>query len=174
VAECLYRNQSSETYYALVKRNERQIRRSLKTQDRKLAERRLKDFRQSAERLSEGKDVKRLTFSELSERWVPTTTADLKPASKRSSEYALAGGMVLDNPSTAKFMISNRKLIRPAIDRGLAILVCSAFLRFRPISFHRFHSTSQFLRVMTRNRPCRSTNSFSPIPVEIYLGSIRG
>jgi len=45
----------------LVKRNGRQIRRSLKTRDRKLAERRLKDFRQSAERLSDGKDIKSLT-----------------------------------------------------------------------------------------------------------------
>ena len=90
VAECLYRNQSSGTYYALVKRNGRQIRRSLKTQDRKLAERRLKDFRQSAERLSEGKDVKRLTFSELSERWVPTATSDLKPASKSRVEFSLS------------------------------------------------------------------------------------
>ena len=51
-------NQSSGTYYALVKRNGRQIRRSLKTRDRK-----------SAARLEEGKDVKRLTFGELSERW---------------------------------------------------------------------------------------------------------
>jgi integrase len=43
VAECLYRNKSSSTYYALVKRNGRQIRKSLKTQYRKLADLRVKD-----------------------------------------------------------------------------------------------------------------------------------
>ncbi|MGE9293083.1 MAG: hypothetical protein ACQKBW_05685, partial [Puniceicoccales bacterium] len=52
VAECLYRNVSSGTYYALVKRSGKQIRRSLRTQDRKLAERRLKEFREQAARLS--------------------------------------------------------------------------------------------------------------------------
>jgi hypothetical protein len=46
VAECLYRNESSGIYYALVKRTGKQYRRSLKTTDRKLAEPRLSDFRQ--------------------------------------------------------------------------------------------------------------------------------
>ena len=39
VAECLYRHQSSDIYYALVKRSGKQYRRSLQTKDRKLAER---------------------------------------------------------------------------------------------------------------------------------------
>ena len=42
VAECLYRNDASGIYYALIKRGGKQIRRSLKTSDRKLAERKLK------------------------------------------------------------------------------------------------------------------------------------
>ena len=41
VAECLYRNSSTGIYSGLVKRSGKQIRKSLKTQDRKLAERRL-------------------------------------------------------------------------------------------------------------------------------------
>ena len=61
VAECLYRNKSSNTYYALVKRNGRQIRKSLKTKDRKLADRRLKDFRQSIDKLSGSKNLKQIT-----------------------------------------------------------------------------------------------------------------
>ena len=38
VAECLYRNRSSGSYFALVKRRGKQIRKSLRTKDRKLAD----------------------------------------------------------------------------------------------------------------------------------------
>ena len=103
VAECLYRNQTSGTYYALVKRNGRQIRRSLKTKDRKLAERRLKEFRQSAERLSEGKGDRRITFRELSELWSPTAIADLKPKSRGRVELSLR----LLNKSFGPHLVTN-------------------------------------------------------------------
>src|SRR5438045_1211028 len=46
VGECLYRHASSETYYALIKRGGKQFRRSLKTKDRKLAERKLAELRE--------------------------------------------------------------------------------------------------------------------------------
>ena len=45
VAENLYRLESSGGYYALIKRAGKQFRRSLKTKDRKLAERRLGDLK---------------------------------------------------------------------------------------------------------------------------------
>ena len=45
VAENLYRLESSGGYYALVKRGGKQFRRSLKTKDRKLADRRLKEIK---------------------------------------------------------------------------------------------------------------------------------
>ena len=45
VAESLYRLEQSGGYYALLKRGDKQFRRSLKTKDRKLAERRLADLR---------------------------------------------------------------------------------------------------------------------------------
>ncbi len=89
VAECLYRNTSSGTYYALVKRKGRQIRRSLKTKDRKLADRRLKEFRQSADRLSDSKETRRLSFKALTELWIPSVIADLKPSSKARIELSV-------------------------------------------------------------------------------------
>jgi hypothetical protein len=46
VAENLYRLESSGGYYALVKKAGKQFRRSLKTKDRKLAERRLNEIRE--------------------------------------------------------------------------------------------------------------------------------
>jgi hypothetical protein len=45
VAENLNRLESSGGYYALVKKGGKQFRRSLKTKDRKLADRRLKDIK---------------------------------------------------------------------------------------------------------------------------------
>jgi len=47
----LYRNASSGTYYALVKKEGKQIRRSLKTKDPQLAWRRLKGFCEQVERV---------------------------------------------------------------------------------------------------------------------------
>jgi hypothetical protein len=44
VGACLYRNQTSGTYYAWVKRAGKQIKRSLKRKGRKLAQRRLAGF----------------------------------------------------------------------------------------------------------------------------------
>jgi hypothetical protein len=41
----LYRLESSDGYYALLKRGGKQFRRSLKTKDRKLADRRLNELR---------------------------------------------------------------------------------------------------------------------------------
>ncbi len=45
VAECLCGNESSGIHYALLKKNGKQIRRSLKTADGKLAEHKLADFK---------------------------------------------------------------------------------------------------------------------------------
>jgi len=69
VAECLYRNQSSKTYFALLKKDGKQLRRSLKTQDRKLAERRLKELRNKLGLYQRQPTNKRLPFSTVAEDW---------------------------------------------------------------------------------------------------------
>lgn len=81
VAECLYRNQSSGTYFALVKRKGKQIRKSLKTTDRKLAERRLADFRKQAASLTASAQERRTPFAVLAERWLKVHGVRLKPSS---------------------------------------------------------------------------------------------
>ena len=88
VAECLYRNESSKTYYAFVKRNGRQIRRSLKTTDRKLAERRLKEFRGDASKLVSG-GRNRITFEDLGKLWLPVASTNLKKSSADRIERCL-------------------------------------------------------------------------------------
>jgi hypothetical protein len=77
----LYRREVSGVYYLLVKRNGRQFRRSLKTNDFALAKRRLREFEEKASRLAGSEANKQLRFEELSERWLANIRPDLKPSS---------------------------------------------------------------------------------------------
>lgn len=90
VAECLYRNESSGIYYALVKRAGKQYRRSLKTTDRKLAERKLSDFRQKVGLLSETASASQITFDSIGKRWLESLRPTLKPKSFLRRETSLA------------------------------------------------------------------------------------
>lgn len=72
VAENLYRLETSGGYYALLKRSDKQFRRSLKTKERKLAERRLPELRSQVGNLKITEDA-RLTFEQLAVRWMATT-----------------------------------------------------------------------------------------------------
>lgn len=81
VAECLYRNPTSGTYFALVKRKGKQIRKSLRTTDRKQAERRLAEFRKQAAGLTASPEERRTPFSALAQRWLKIHNVHLKPSS---------------------------------------------------------------------------------------------
>lgn len=81
VAECLYRHQSSKVYYALVKRSGKQYRQSLKTTDRKVAERKLSDYRGKILGLAKTPGSGKITFSELAKLWVTSVEPGLKPRS---------------------------------------------------------------------------------------------
>ncbi|WP_404422006.1 tyrosine-type recombinase/integrase [Nibricoccus sp. IMCC34717] len=80
VAENLYRLETSGGYYALLKRGDKQFRRSLKTKDRKLAERRLAELRSQVGNLTISEDAN-LTFAEVAARWMTVTNHTLKPSS---------------------------------------------------------------------------------------------
>src|SRR5580692_1570114 len=69
VAENLYRLESSSGYYALIKKGGKQFRRSLKTKDRKLADRRLKETKEQIGCLSLTDDAK-LGFEAVANRWL--------------------------------------------------------------------------------------------------------
>ena len=71
VAENLYRLESSNGYYALLKRGGKQFRRSLKTKDRKLADRRLNDLRAKIGCLKISPDAK-LNFEQAAKLWLET------------------------------------------------------------------------------------------------------
>ncbi len=80
VAENLYRLDSTGTYYGFLKRAGKQFRRSLKTTDRKLAERRLADLRQEIGNLSLTENAS-VGFGEVAQRWLDTTRHALKESS---------------------------------------------------------------------------------------------
>ena len=81
VGECLYRNPSSKTYFALIKRKGKQIKKSLKTQDRKLAGRRLKELKERADSLAGRGGTERALFEEFSARWLSNKAVHVKPSS---------------------------------------------------------------------------------------------
>ena len=89
VAECLYRCDSSGVYYALLKKSGKQIRRSLKTDDRKLAERNLAEFKEKVSRLDLTQGKSRVTFDELAARCMETWRARLKTTSAGSRESSI-------------------------------------------------------------------------------------
>src|ERR1039457_5525834 len=69
VAENLYRLDSSGGYYALIKKGGKQFRRSLKTKDRKLAERRLNELKEKVGVLQITEDTHG-DFRMLADRWL--------------------------------------------------------------------------------------------------------
>ena len=79
VAENLYRLESSGGYYALLKRGDKQFRRSLRTGDRKLADRRLAELRAQVGQLRITEEAK-LSFDEVAARWMSSTQHTLKPS----------------------------------------------------------------------------------------------
>ncbi|MDB4793702.1 tyrosine-type recombinase/integrase [Methylacidiphilales bacterium] len=72
VGECLYRNPSSGTYYALLKVRGKQIKRSLTTHDLPEARRRLRDFKSEQERIDP--EAGQVTVGALCDRLVAATS----------------------------------------------------------------------------------------------------
>jgi integrase len=87
VGECLYRN-SHGVYFAWFALNGKQIKRSLKTEDKELARRRLAELRQQAGRLH-GKEQRNIYFEELTQFWLESIRGEIKETSFRRREGCL-------------------------------------------------------------------------------------
>lgn len=72
----------------MVKRGDKQFRRSLKTRDRKLAERRLTELRAAVGNLTISEDAG-LNFEEVAQRWMVITAHTLKPRSAQRREECI-------------------------------------------------------------------------------------
>ena len=90
VGENLYRHETTGGYYGLVKRGGKQFRRSLRTKDRKLAERRLADLRVKVENLTITADSY-LPFEAVATRWLETVRHRVKASTACRIQTALKG-----------------------------------------------------------------------------------
>jgi integrase len=90
VAENLYRLESSGGYYALLKRGGKQFRRSLKTRDRKLADRRLSELRAKVGGLRISTDAK-LTFAQAGKMWLEADKHALSTSTVKRREMYIKG-----------------------------------------------------------------------------------
>jgi integrase len=70
VGECLYRYSRNGKYYARIKRGGKETKRSLRTNDRALAQRRLRDLRDEQQQLDPARG--NLTLPQLCDRWLAT------------------------------------------------------------------------------------------------------
>jgi integrase len=70
VGECLYRYSRNGVYYGRIKRGGKETKRSLRTSDRALAQRRLRDFRDEQHQLDPSRG--NLTLAQLCDRWLAT------------------------------------------------------------------------------------------------------
>jgi integrase len=90
VAENLYRRMSTGMYYALVKRGRKQFRRSLKTTDRSLANRKLTDLRKKIANLTLT-DTRSTNFEAVAKSWLDSKRHTLKPKTINRREVCIKG-----------------------------------------------------------------------------------
>jgi len=79
------------TYYALAERGGKQIKKSLKTKDRKLAEQKLTDFVAKVDRLGSGSEYRTIGFEELAKKWLASVKPESKPNSYSRRSVAING-----------------------------------------------------------------------------------
>jgi integrase len=87
VGECLYRYSPNGVYYARVKRDGKEIKRSLRTTDRELAKRELAQFKHEQRQIDRSQG--RLTLAELCDRYIKTVEHQ-KPKTLKQKAYVVA------------------------------------------------------------------------------------
>jgi integrase len=84
VGECLYRYSRNGVYYARIKRGGKESKRSLRTNDRALAQRRLRDLREDEQHIDPSRG--NLTLAQLCDRWL-ATKKNAKPKTLTTKTY---------------------------------------------------------------------------------------
>ena len=86
VGECLYRYSPNGVYYGRIKRGGKETKRSLRTNDRALAQRRLRDFRDEQRQIDPSRG--NLTLAQLCDRWL-ATKQNAKPKTLGQKTYTV-------------------------------------------------------------------------------------
>lgn len=87
VGECLYRYSPNGVYYARIKTDGKEIKRSLRTTDREIAKRELAQFRDEQRQIDQSQ--RRLTLAELCNRYIKTVQHQ-KPKTLKQKKYVVA------------------------------------------------------------------------------------
>jgi len=88
VGQCLYRSDQTNVYYAILKRQGRQIKKSLRTTDAAMAKRKLRELEGKVARLSPTESGKAL-FMVVAKQWLVGAGVSLKHASARRLEVVV-------------------------------------------------------------------------------------
>jgi integrase len=86
VAECLYRYSRNGVYYARIKRGGKETKRSLRTTERVVAQRKLRDFRDKQRQIDPSRG--NLTLAQLCDRWL-ATKQNAKPKTLGQKTYTV-------------------------------------------------------------------------------------
>ncbi len=168
VGECLYRYVPTGTYYARIKRPGKEVRRSLGTDDRATAKRKLADLHKEVDRTDVG--ATRVTLADLCDRYLATVQNQSGKTLKRKNH--IAARVKADFPGGAD-MAAN-KVIRSQVSAWLASYSFGSashnlFLEFIRAAFALAvadrvltHSPVDGIKTMKRELPIRKT----PTPEE--------
>ena len=166
VGECLYRYSSTGGYYARVKSNRKEIRRSLETTDRDLAKRRLAKLKDDLSKIDPSKG--RMTLAELCDQYLRTVqhqkakTVERKELIARRIKEEWPGGancaVSKVKPSDVQFWLAQYKFGSASRNLHLAGLkdIFEMAVRDGIIA----HSPASDFKAMKLEKPIRKTPSF--------------
>ena len=178
VGECLYRYTPTGTYYARLQVKCKEVRRSLRTDDRATAKRKLGDLQRDLERTGAGAD--RLTLGQLCDRYLSTTRNQSAKTVKRKT--AIAATIKRDWKGGADVQIS--KVLPSQVSAWLASYGFGSasynlYLEFMRAAFALAvrdrllaHSPVDGIKTKKRELPIRKTPSFEDF--RAIVASIRG
>jgi len=177
VGECLYRYSPTGGYYARIKADGKEIRRSLETTDREIAKRKLSDFKRDLARIDHTRG--NMTVAELAERWLETVrrqkpkTYDAKALLVRriKRDWPKGADMLVRKvkPSDIELFLATYKFGSSA--RNSCITALRQLFAFARADKIIVDSPAATLRWTRRDRPIRKTPSFEEF--KAIVASIR-
>ena len=166
VAECLYRYSSNGVYYARIKTGRKEIRRSLETTDRQLANRNLKKLKEEQSQIDRSKS--KMTLAELCDRYLSVIqhqkpkTVERKTLIVRRIKKQWPGGSLVQiskvNQSDVLVWLSRFKF--GAVSRNLHLACLKELFAMAVGDRIIAHSPAANVKAMKLDKPIRKTPTF--------------
>jgi integrase len=166
VAECLYRYSSNGVYYARIKSDGKEIRRSLETTDRQLANRNLKKLKEEQSQIDRSKS--KMTLAELCDRYLSviqhqkSKTIERKTLIVRRIKTQWPGGSLVQigkvNQSDVLMWLARFKF--GAVSRNLHLACLKELFAMAVGDRIIAHSPAENVKAMKLDKPIRRTPTF--------------